>query len=45
MLQDYLNREDHSLWGIVSTGHLLRVLRDASALTKQSYLEFDSPSL
>jgi len=41
MLQDYLNREDRSLWGIVSNGHLLRVLRDASALTKQSYLEFD----
>lgn len=41
MLQDYLNREDHSLWGIVSNGHLLRVLRDASALTKQSYVEFD----
>jgi len=41
MLQDYLNREDHSLWGMVSNGHLLRVLRDASALTKQSYVEFD----
>jgi len=41
MLQDYLNREDRSLWGIVSNGHLLRVLRDASALTKQSYVEFD----
>jgi len=41
MLQDYLNREDHSLWGVVSNGHLLRVLRDASALTKQSYVEFD----
>ncbi|KGH45512.1 hypothetical protein IN07_16600 [Modestobacter caceresii] len=41
MLQDYLNREDRTLWGVVSNGHLLRVLRDASALTKQSYVEFD----
>jgi len=33
MLQDYLNRAPHCLWGIVSNGHTVRVLRDASTLT------------
>lgn len=41
MVQDYLNREDHALWAIVSNGHLLRLLRDASSLTRQSFVEFD----
>lgn len=41
MVQDYLNREDNSLWGILSNGHQLRLLRDASSLTRQSYVEFD----
>ncbi|MGH3854674.1 MAG: hypothetical protein ACRDR6_14485, partial [Pseudonocardiaceae bacterium] len=41
MLQDLLNRARSCLWGIVSNGHILRVLRDASSLTKQSYIEFD----
>ncbi|BCQ07072.1 hypothetical protein JMUB5695_00488 [Mycobacterium heckeshornense] len=41
MLQDYLNREEHSLWGILSNGHQLRLLRDASSLTRQSFVEFD----
>jgi len=41
MLQDFLNRSPRHLWGIVSNGHILRVLRDASSLTKQSYIEFD----
>ncbi|EUA05213.1 putative type II DNA modification enzyme domain protein [Mycobacterium kansasii 824] len=41
MLQDYLNREHNSLWGILSNGHRLRLLRDASSLTRQSYVEFD----
>ncbi|EHB48619.1 putative type II DNA modification enzyme [Mycolicibacterium rhodesiae JS60] len=41
MLQDYLNREDRALWGIVSNGHQLRLLRDASTLTRQSFVEFD----
>ena len=31
MLQDYLNREHRALWGIVSNGHRLRLLRDASS--------------
>lgn len=41
MVQDYLNREDHALWAIVSNGHELRLLRDASSLTRQSFVEFD----
>lgn len=41
MVQDYLNREDRALWAIVSNGHQLRLLRDASSLTRQSFVEFD----
>jgi hypothetical protein len=41
MVQDYLNRVDHALWAIVSNGHQLRLLRDASSLTRQSFVEFD----
>ncbi len=41
MLQDYLNREDRALWAVLSNGHQLRLLRDASSLTRQSFVEFD----
>jgi hypothetical protein len=41
MLQDYLNREPRALWAILSNGCKLRLLRDASALARQSYVEFD----
>ncbi|WP_249645126.1 Eco57I restriction-modification methylase domain-containing protein [Nocardia sputi] len=41
MMQDYLNREDNALWGLLSNGRILRLLRDASTLSKQSYVEFD----
>jgi hypothetical protein len=41
MVQDYLNRETRALWAIVSNGCQLRLLRDASALSRQSYVEFD----
>jgi hypothetical protein len=40
-LQELLNRSDEQLWGIVSNGLQLRVLRDNSSLTRQAYLEFD----
>ncbi|MCC6179445.1 MAG: N-6 DNA methylase [Chloroflexi bacterium] len=39
-LQSYLNETDH-LWGIVSNGRQLRVLRDNASLTRPAYLEFD----
>ncbi|MBF9317691.1 Eco57I restriction-modification methylase domain-containing protein [Mycobacteroides chelonae] len=41
MVQDYLNREDHALWAVLSNGRHLRLLRDASSLTRQSFVEFD----
>ncbi len=41
MVQDYLNRDDHALWAILSNGRQLRLLRDASSLTRQSFVEFD----
>ena len=41
MLQEYLNRSSESLWGIVSNGRLLRLLRDSTTLVGQSFVEFD----
>ena len=41
MVQDYLNRQDHALWAVLSNGRQLRLLRDASSLTRQSFVEFD----
>ena len=41
LLQEYLNRADEALWGIVSNGRVLRLLRDSSSLTRQAYVEFD----
>jgi len=40
LLQSYLNETDH-LWGIVSNGRQLRILRDNASLTRPAYLEFD----
>ena len=40
MLQEYINLQDE-LFGIVTNGRLLRLLRDSSRLVKLSYLEFD----
>lgn len=45
MVQDYLNRDDKSLWAILANGLRLRLLRDNSALSRQSYLEFDLESM
>ena len=41
MLQEFLNREDATLWGILSNGSKLRLLRDSTALAGSAYLEFD----
>ena len=41
LLQDLLNSSDQHLWGIVSNGLQLRLLRDNVSLTRQAYLEFD----
>jgi hypothetical protein len=40
LVQELLNRTD-TLWGIVSNGRLLRLLRDNASLTRQAYVEFD----
>ncbi|MCL4486959.1 MAG: N-6 DNA methylase [Chloroflexi bacterium] len=41
LLQEFLNRSKDHLWGIVSNGLKLRILRDNVSLTRQSYVEFD----
>ena len=40
LVQEYLNLSDQ-LYGIVTNGRLLRLLRDSSRLVKLTYLEFD----
>ena len=39
-VQEYLNRSD-VLWGIVTNGRSLRLLRNSARLSKPTYLEFD----
>ena len=41
LLQEFLNSSDAHLWGIVSNGRVLRLLRDNASLTRQAYVEFD----
>lgn len=41
MVQDCLNRTAGHLWGIVSNGSVLRLLRDTTSLTGTAYLEVD----
>lgn len=41
MVQEFLNRSDAHLWGIVSNGLRLRLLRDNVSITRQAYVEFD----
>jgi hypothetical protein len=40
LMQEYLNLAE-ALYGIVTNGRVIRLLRDSSRLVKQSYLEFD----
>lgn len=40
LTQEYLNNTDH-VYALVTNGHYLRVLRDATRLVRLSYLEFD----
>lgn len=44
LMQEFLNRTD-ALWGIVTNGETLRVLRDTSLIRKLAYLEFDLGAL
>jgi N-6 DNA Methylase len=41
VLQELLNRSEERLWGIVSNGLELRLLRDNSSLTRQAFVSFD----
>lgn len=40
-LQDYLNDRDEALWGIVTNGMQLRLMRDNASLTRPAYIEAD----
>lgn len=41
LVQELLNRSPERLWGFVSNGLTLRILRDNATLTRQAYVEFD----
>lgn len=41
LVQELLNRSAERLWGFVSNGLRMRLLRDNASLTRQAYLEFD----
>lgn len=40
LVQEYLNRSEE-LWGIVTNGFTLRLLRDSHLIRRQAYIEFD----
>lgn len=40
LVQEYLNRTEH-LWGLVTNGLTLRLLRDSTFVRRQAYVEFD----
>lgn len=44
-MQELLNASEPLLWGIVSNGRQLRLLRDAASLTRPSFLEIDLADL
>jgi hypothetical protein len=41
MLQEFLNVSEKHLWGLLSNGRQLRLLRDSNLLVGSSYVEFD----
>lgn len=40
-LQDRLNEHDDTLWGLVTNGTLIRLMRDNASLTRPAYIEAD----
>ena len=40
-LQDYLNDHDHALWGLVTNGAVIRLMRENPSLTRPAYIEAD----
>lgn len=45
MIQEYLNRSENGLWGFLSNGLVLRILRDNVSLSRQAYIEFNLESM
>src|ERR1017187_2424563 len=41
MMQDFLNNNEPTVWGIVTNGLSFRVLRNSSRTSRPTYLEFD----
>jgi type I restriction-modification system DNA methylase subunit len=41
LVQEFLNSREQALWGFVSNGLTLRLLRAKRTLTRQAYVEFD----
>lgn len=41
LVQEFLNRSEQHMWGFLSNGLHLRILRDNHSLTRQSFIEFD----
>ncbi|MEC4595105.1 N-6 DNA methylase [Nitrospirillum amazonense] len=41
VLQDYLNDSDAALWGLVTNGAVIRLMRDNASLTRPAYIEAD----
>lgn len=41
LVQELLNRSEDALWGFVSNGLRLRILRDSVNFVRQAYVEFD----
>ena len=44
LVQEYLNRTEN-LWGVVTNGMTLRILRDCTFVRRQAYIEFDLPAI
>lgn len=44
LVQEYLNRTDQ-VWGLVTNGRILRLLRDSTFIRRQAYVEFDLQAL
>jgi len=40
-LQDYLNDSKQALWGLVTNGSVIRLMRDNASLTRPAYVEAD----
>ncbi|MEV7169919.1 DNA methyltransferase [Streptomyces sp. NPDC093224] len=45
MLQDCLNTGGSLLWGVLSNGRVLRLVRDSTSLVGSAYIEFDLESI